>query len=198
MTGVDAAAVIARLRRLDGRSGGRRVAWTDCWAQERERHVAWMAEHVPRAATSRDAAGNLWTRLPGETTETVVVGSHLDSVPDGGWLDGCLGVYAASALAGAVAYVELHIEQGPVLDEAQLAAAAVDGCLGVRRSSWTIGGRAGHAGATPMALRRDPVQAAAAAVQGWRAAAEAAGVVATTGVLRAEPPTPTPSRRACG
>jgi N-carbamoyl-L-amino-acid hydrolase len=266
---VDAAAVIARLRELDERSGGRRVAWTEAWRAERERLCAWLEAEVPGVAIERDAAGNIWARLAGASEETVVCGSHLDCVPDGGWLDGCLGVLAGAAvladvaarggarrslalvdfadeegarfghsllgssaatglldveaaarltdgdgtalpdvlaangvaleampeaqaaLRGAVAFVELHIEQGPVLDEAGLSAAAVDGCLGVRRTALTVRGRAGHAGATPMGLRRDPLQAAAAFVRQLRRAAEAAGGLATVGLLRTEPPTPT-------
>ena len=39
-------------------------------------------------------AGNNWVTLPGASTETVIIGGHLDSVPNGGWLDGCLGVLA--------------------------------------------------------------------------------------------------------
>jgi N-carbamoyl-L-amino-acid hydrolase len=266
---VDAAAVVARLRELDARSGGRRVAWTATWAQERERLRAWLEAEAPGVRIERDAAGNVWARLDGESPQTVVVGSHLDCVPDGGWLDGCLGVLAGAAvladvaragrprrslalvdfadeegarfghsllgssaaaglldvdaaakladadgvtlpaalaehgvaldrmpearraLEGAAAYVELHIEQGPVLDEAEEPAAAVAGCMGVRRSSLTVTGRAGHAGATPMALRRDPLQAAAAFVRGIRRAAEEAGGVATVGALHTEPATPT-------
>jgi hydantoinase/carbamoylase family amidase len=258
---VDARAVVARLRELDSRSGGRRVAWTETWREERERLREWLADHAPAAEMTRDAAGNLWWRLPGETDETVIVGSHLDCVPDGGWLDGCLGVLAGAAilagterprrslalvdwadeegarfghsllgssaacglldveaarqlaglpealaengveiermpeaateLRGAVAYAELHIEQGPVLDEAQRPSAAVDGCLGVRRTAFTFSGRAGHAGATPMALRRDPLQAAAAFVRSVRERAEASGALATVGTLRTDPPTPT-------
>ena len=57
---------------------------------------------------------------------------------------------ARAQLARAVAYVEIHIEQGPVLDEREIATAAVDGCMGVRRSMLSFSGRAGHAGATPM------------------------------------------------
>jgi N-carbamoyl-L-amino-acid hydrolase len=210
----------------------------------------------------------MWTRLPGESEDTVVIGSHLDCVPDGGWLDGCLGVFAGAAvmadvarrgrparslalvdwadeegarfghsllgssaaaglldteaaadlrdaggvhlsdalstygvslpempaaqaeLRGAVAYVELHIEQGPVLEELELPVAAVAGCMGLRRSELVLSGRAAHAGATPMHLRRDPVQAAARLAGALRSAAVEAGGLATVGVLRAEPGIP--------
>ena len=96
---IDGRAVVARLRELDARSGGRRVAWTAAWREERERLAGWVAEAVPEAMASTDAAGNLWWRLPGESDQTVIVGSHLDCVPDGGWLDGCLGVLAGAAVA---------------------------------------------------------------------------------------------------
>jgi hydantoinase/carbamoylase family amidase len=263
---MDAAAVVARLRELDARSGGRRVAWGPVWREERERFVGWLRAEVPGADVSFDAAGNLWARVAGASPETVVIGSHLDCVPDGGWLDGCLGVYAAAELLradpsprrslalvdwadeegarfghsllgssaacglldveaagalrdidgvtlaealaangvvlaempgaaaqldGAVAYAELHIEQGPVLDDAGLPAAAVDGCMGVRRMDLLFTGRAGHAGATPMGLRQDPVQAAAGCAMAVRDAAVDAGGLATSGSLRAEPSTPT-------
>ncbi|MEA2170587.1 MAG: hypothetical protein QOF76_3887, partial [Solirubrobacteraceae bacterium] len=98
---------------------------------------------------------------------------------------------AAASLEGAAAYVELHIEQGPILDDAELAASAVDGCFGVRRSEFVFTGRAGHAGATPMDRRRDPLQAAARFVVGVRAAAVTGGGLATIGALRTEPGTPT-------
>jgi N-carbamoyl-L-amino-acid hydrolase len=266
---VSAERVIARLRELDERSGGRRVAWTDCWREERERVWAELSAAIPQAVVERDPAGNLWARLAGESEETVVVGSHLDCVPDGGWLDGCLGVLAgaealeavaragtpqrtvalvdwadeegarfghsllgSSAAAGlldvpaaaalrdadgltlreavaahgvtveempraaaqlerAVAYLELHIEQGPVLEQQDRAACAVRGCLGVRRTAFTVTGRAVHAGATPMDLRQDPLAAAARAVLALREAAVAEGALATVGTFAAEPGTPT-------
>ncbi len=263
---MNAAAVVERLRDLDARSGGRRVAWGPVWREERERFLDWIAAEVPAAEVSRDAAGNLWARVAGDSAETVVIGSHIDCVPDGGWLDGCLGLFAAAEvlrtlehprrsvalvdwadeegsrfghsllgssaaaglldveaagalidadgvtlasaladngvevtrmpeaaaeLADAVAFVELHIEQGPVLDDAGLPAAAVDGCLGVRRTEALFTGRAGHAGATPMDRRQDPLQAAARWARAARDAAVRAGGLATIGALRTEPGTPT-------
>jgi hydantoinase/carbamoylase family amidase len=97
---------------------------------------------------------------------------------------------ALAGLEDVAAYAELHIEQGPVLDEVELATAAVDGCLGVRRSAIAMKGRTGHAGATPMNLRHDPVQAAATLIEAVREAALEAGGLATVGVLRAEPGAP--------
>jgi allantoate deiminase len=88
--------VIADLRELDrltgGRGGARRVCWTDEWVRGREFLRARLDEIGVGA--SLDEAGNLWAELPGEVDEFVIVGSHLDSVPGGGWLDGALGVFA--------------------------------------------------------------------------------------------------------
>src|SRR6185503_18373786 len=68
----------------------------------------------------------------------------------------------AAAPAGAVhAYVELHIEQGPRLDEAGVPIAVVDSIVGVRRTRLIFTGQADHAGTTPMERRRDSFLAAA-------------------------------------
>jgi N-carbamoyl-L-amino-acid hydrolase len=88
--------VVAELRelhRLTGDEGGaQRIAWSDTWAAARE----WMGERLAAlpVEVSVDAAGNRWATLRGERDEAVVIGSHLDSVPGGGWLDGALGVLA--------------------------------------------------------------------------------------------------------
>jgi N-carbamoyl-L-amino-acid hydrolase len=187
-----------------------------------------------------DAAGNRWVTLAGKSKRALVIGSHLDSVPNGGWLDGCLGVLAglevlralaadsgerpftvrlvdwadeegarfgrslfgSSAFAGRAtvdvdrdrtdrdgntladvfascgfdidrvreatleqanlaAYLELHIEQGPVLEAKGLPLAAVQGTKGVERHAITFHGREAHSGSTPMAARRDALAAAA-------------------------------------
>ena len=73
--------------------GAQRVAWGPVWAQARE----WLRQKVsPLGLTPvPDAAGNNWITLPGESSRTVIVGGHLDSVPNGGWLDGTLGVLVA-------------------------------------------------------------------------------------------------------
>ncbi len=267
---MDSTRVIRQLRELDARSGGQRVAWSDVWSAERERVGREFADEVPAARIDRDQAGNIWFELAGELPGTVVIGSHLDCVPDGGWLDGCLGVLAAleiargiaaeaprgrrtlrvvdwadeegaltghsllgsSAAAGSLdlelvatlvttdgvafvdllrasgvdparmdaarsrldgvdAYLELHIEQGPVLEAAGRACSAVSGCLGVRRAQVTFSGTAAHAGATPMAMRHDPALAAANFLLGAREAAIAADGLATVGTLQARPGTPT-------
>ncbi len=94
---LDAAWVIAQLRELDRRTGGaggaRRVAWTEPWHAARAYLGGLLAELG--LETERDEAGNLWAWLDGETQAAVALGSHLDSVPAGGWLDGALGVMAA-------------------------------------------------------------------------------------------------------
>lgn len=120
--------------------------------------------------------------------------------PDGEALEQVLGRHgitagslasAADGLAGANAYIELHIEQGPVLEATGRACAAVSGCLGVRRHHVQLAGQAAHAGATPLSLRHDPVIAAGEIVLGVRDAARTAGGLATVGVLSAEPGIPT-------
>ncbi|HEX2071486.1 MAG TPA: Zn-dependent hydrolase [Thermoleophilaceae bacterium] len=90
-------AELGELARLTGdERGAQRLAWTPTWARAREWLRARLAE-LP-VEVEGDAAGNLWATLPGGSPRTVVVGSHLDSVPDGGWLDGTLGVLAALAV----------------------------------------------------------------------------------------------------
>jgi hydantoinase/carbamoylase family amidase len=274
---VDPSLVVADLRRLaeltGGPGGARRVAWTDGWVRTREWLRAQLAE-LP-VQIDVDPGGNLWARLPGAGPGTLAVGSHLDSVPAGGWLDGALGVVAGlevlraqaragtppctlavvdwadeegarfgvsllgSSLAagtldaagvadlrdagggrladvlaehgvtvgqaaarsgwldGVDAYLELHIEQGPVLESEGLAVAAVAGTVGVQRNVLVFEGRSGHAGTTPMAGRRDPMIAAARFALAVRDAAQAAGGVATIGRLDAAPGISTAIPAAC-
>src|SRR3954454_21893374 len=238
---LDPARALADLRALreltEDDRGAQRVAWTDTWAQAR----AWLRERLAELplAVDRDEAGNLWAVLRGARPETVVLGSHVDSVPDGGWLDGALGVLAglevvraiaaggeppvtvalvdwadeegarfgrsllgsglatgmaephsvaavsdrdgtrlADALAAhgvdleaaprararldhAVAYLELHIEQGPVLEREGLAVGVVTGTAGVQRHAVRIRGQAVQGGGFPMDARRDALVAGA-------------------------------------
>lgn len=234
--------VLADLRELAQRTGGpdgaRRVCWTREWEKAREFLRERLAE-LP-VEVSLDPAGNLWAELPGEQDGFVIVGSHVDSVPAGGWLDGALGIFAAlealrahsnatpavglrlvdwadeegarfgrslfgssacagtldpdevrelrdregqrledvvarydvdldraheagDRLRGARAYLELHIEQGPVLEDLGEPAATVLGTCGVERHLAVFNGQTAHAGATPMGLRRDSFAAAAEA-----------------------------------
>jgi hydantoinase/carbamoylase family amidase len=98
---------------------------------------------------------------------------------------------SSARLRGVRAYLELHIEQGPVLEAAGRPCAAVSGCLGVRRAQVRFSGTAAHAGAAPMAMRQDPTLATARFLLAARDAAVAAGGLTTVGTLRATPGTPT-------
>ncbi len=80
-------------------------------------------------------------------------------------------------------YVEVHIEQGPVLEAEKLALAVVTGIAGQSRLRVEFTGRAGHAGTTPMKLRRDALCAAAEFIL----AVERCGVIATVGQIDAQP-----------
>ncbi|HUO71418.1 MAG TPA: Zn-dependent hydrolase [Solirubrobacteraceae bacterium] len=260
---VDPARVIADLRELAAlstdRRGAQRVAFTEVWEKARAWLRAKLAELPVEVA--EDGARNLWVTLAGGAEPAVAIGSHLDSVPDGGWLDGALGVLAgleilraagprparslvlvdwadeegrfghsllgSSASTGTLdvealdvkvgavldldglrragqqrprlhAYLELHIEQGPILESEGTALAVVAGTYGVRRARLRFGGQAAHAGATPLAARRDPVLAAARFIVDARRLAGERGGLATVGVIEAEPATPTAVARECG
>jgi len=269
-----ARAVIADLRELASltstAAGAQRVAWGPVWAQAR----GWLRTKVSSLGLSPelDAAGNNWITLPGASPRTVIVAGHLDSVPNGGWLDGTLGVAVAlealrryakrtdkpvtlrlvdwadeegarfgrsllgsSAAAGSLevnavrdlrdaegtrledalrqcgvlvgdmlkarealqridakAYLEMHIEQGPVLESMQRSAGVVLGTFGLERSMVRFVGQAAHSGSTPIAMRRDAFLAAAAFALECREIAKrhsrpGAGVVCTIGVVKVEP-----------
>ena len=265
---IDAARVIADLDELERRtadsSGAQRLCWGEGWRRARDLLGELLAELGVEG--ERDEAGNLWARMEGEREPALTLGSHVDSVPGGGRLDGALGVLAAigvlrawrtaggrpprtlafvdwadeegarfgrslfgsSAFSGTLdpvaagelrdsegrtlrevlagegvaldrvlacgrrrehlgAYLELHIEQGPVLEAEGLEVAAVAGCAGVERHRFIFAGQASHAGTTPMDARRDAGLAAAdAALRIERVAVEVGGV-ATTGSVRLEP-----------
>src|SRR5262245_60131444 len=163
-----------------------------------------------------DADGNLLGRAG--TGSDVWVGSHLDTVPRGGRFDGALGVVAAIEAvervgAGSVvvfrgeevgcigsralvaagralpsAFLELHVEQGPVLAGQDAAVGVVTGIVGYARGELVLEGRAGHAGTTPMEGRSDALAAAAAEILRIRDAAVAIpGAVATVGQVDVEP-----------
>jgi N-carbamoyl-L-amino-acid hydrolase len=235
--------VIANLRELaaltSDANGAQRIAFTPMWLKARD----WFASKLRGLPVTRhlDAAGNAWVTLPGASPKSLVLGSHLDSVPNGGWLDGALGVMAAlevltafahdfngrppftirlvdwadeegarfgrslfgsSAFAGThsidadrvrtdrdgiileaalaackinidrigdataeqkdvAAYLELHIEQGPILERLGLPLAVVLGTKGVERHAITFHGQEAHSGSTPMADRHDALAAAA-------------------------------------
>lgn len=266
MAEVDAARAVANLRelqRLTGdEDGAQRVAWTDTWQTAND----WFRQELAGISeVEADAAGNLWATLPGDSERFVIVGGHLDSVPNGGWLDGCLNVLAgievlraladeprpltiklvswadeegarfgrslfgSSAAAGslepdsvrglsdrdgttlpdalhehgveldsaldagaslenAVAYLELHIEQGPVLERLDLPLGAVLGTFGVERHAVRFTGQHAHAGSTPMDVRHDAFLAAARSALAFREDAQARDDVrATTGIVKVSP-----------
>ena len=105
---VDADRVLADLKELHERHGGpdgaRRLAWSEDWLAARE----WFGgklDEIDGISVDRDEAGNVWVELPGANDDGgfVIVGSHLDAVPSGGWLDGCLGVMSALGVLRALA-----------------------------------------------------------------------------------------------
>ncbi len=118
--------------------GSARLAWTEPWVRARE----WFAstfDDVP-VETTIDPAGNLWVTLPGARPDRIVLGSHLDSVPNGGWLDGCLGVLAgAEILRGlhrdgielpvSISVVDWADEEGARFGRSLFGSAAVSGTL---------------------------------------------------------------------
>lgn len=200
-----------------------------------------------------DAAFNLLGRWPCATNpraKTLLLGSHLDTVPDAGKYDGPLGVLAAlaavttlredgarlpfavevvgfsdeegvryqttylgsGALAGTLtrrdlsrieekgierarrkrgellAYAEVHIEQGPLLEDDDLALGIVSGIRGQTRARVEFAGRAGHAGTTPMNTRRDALCAAAEFIQAVEECTRDSSVeVATVGQIEVRP-----------
>jgi hydantoinase/carbamoylase family amidase len=233
-------AELKELRRLTSdENGAQRVAFTKTWLAAR----AWLRQKLEALPVEvhADEAGNLWSTLKGASERTLLIGGHMDSVPNGGWLDGCLNVLAgleilrrlnaddggrppvtvrlvdwadeegarfgkslfgSSACAGsldmdearglrdrdgiglpealreigiefenvktsgkelanAAAYLELHVEQGPVLLDLGLPLGAVLGTFGVERHALTFSGQAAHSGSTPMNRRRDAFLAAA-------------------------------------
>ena len=263
-------AELKELRALTGDvNGAQRVAWTDTWETARE----WLRSRLAGTGAQEeiDEAGNQWFTLPGESERALLIGGHIDSVPNGGWLDGSLNLVAGvevvrriaaegtppltvrlvnwadeegarfgrslfgssaaagsmadqselrmrtdangvalpdalrehgveldraidarSQLEGAVAYLELHIEQGPVLEALDLPLGVVLGTFGVERHQITWTGQAAHAGSTPMDRRRDALAGAAklaleirpiAAEVGDGAVCTSGGVVCKPGIV---------------
>ncbi len=265
--------VITNLRELAARTstadGAQRVAWGPVWRDARE----WMRAQLALIGLEPtvDAAGNSWVTLPGESDRTVIIGGHLDSVPNGGWLDGTLNMltgfealrrfkgatprvtlklvdwadeegarfgrslFGSSAASGSLdpsevrdlvdkqgvrlvdalrengvdldrvgaaqqslkaidarAYLELHIEQGPVLESMNKPTAVVIGTLGVERHLLRFVGQAAHSGSTPIAMRRDAFLAAAQSAIAFREIARKrskpdAREVCTVGTVKVEP-----------
>ncbi|EFO81518.1 amidase, hydantoinase/carbamoylase family [Oscillochloris trichoides DG-6] len=244
--------------------GAQRVAWTETWDRAR----AWMRDKLATLPVEvrLDEAGNLWATLPGASPRALIIGSHIDSVPNGGWLDGALGLVAglevlrtiaargtppvtirlvdwadeegrfgysllgSSAASGtlrpehlltlhdrngitlpamltgygvdveqmgqaggelidAAAYLELHIEQGPVLETQGLPLATVTGTCGVERYKVIWHGQAAHSGSTPMNQRRDALAGAAKLTLALREIAHEVGdgAVCTSGSVVCSP-----------
>ena len=263
-------AELEELRALTGNEdGAQRVAWTETW--EKARALLRAKVEGTGAVEEIDEAGNQWFTLRGESGRALIIGGHMDSVPNGGWLDGCLNVMAgvevlrriagegtppmtvrlvswadeegarfgrslfgSSAAAGSMkdqdelrvltdrdgislpaalrehgvdldgalaarsqlenagAYLELHIEQGPVLEAMDIPLGVVLGTFGVERSRFTWRGQAAHAGSTPMDRRRDALAGAAklalylreiAAEVGGGAVCTSGGVVTKPGIV---------------
>jgi len=202
--------VVSRLEELYA-IGATRIGYSVEEDAAHELAAGWM-----RAAgleVSVDAAGNTYgTRGDGR----IWTGSHLDSVPGGGRFDGALGVVAgieaalrsdvpltvvafrdeergcagsrACVAAGTLpaAFVELHIEQGPVLDRLDVPLGIVTAIAGQARGEVVFAGRADHAGTTPMDARDDALAKAAAFVLHVQASA-GPYTVATVGQLEVEP-----------
>lgn len=265
--------VIGHLRELAARtsdaSGAQRVAWGPVWREAR----AWLDGKAAELGLppETDLAGNKWITLPGASSKTVIIGGHLDSVPNGGWLDGPLGVLTglealrqyrdkprpvtlavvdfadeegarfsrsllgSSGASGSLvpdtarhlvdrqgvrlvdalaengvdldrmpeartalvarnprAYLELHIEQGPVLESMGKPTGVVIGAYGVERHVLRFTGQAAHSGSTPIAMRHDAFLAAAEASLAFREIARRhstpeAGMVCTVGQVAVQP-----------
>jgi len=255
---------LKELRALTGNAdGAQRVAWTDTWAKAR----AWMRDKLKElpVEVETDEAGNVWATLRGVSDREMLIGGHIDSVPNGGWLDGCLNVvgglevlrriasegkppvtvrlvdwadeegarfgrslFGSSAasntmnpddlrnlvdkegtklvdavgkfgvnldtakkahqqLKNAAAYLELHIEQGPVLESIDLPLGVVLGTFGVERHAIRFIGQSAHAGSTPMNQRRDALAAAAKLALEIRDIAKTNGGVCTVGSVVTKP-----------
>src|SRR2546425_4467634 len=99
---LDPSRVVAELRELQeltgDRNGAQRVAWTDTWVRAKE----WLDEKLPLEAEV-DEAGNQWWTLPGRSEKALLIGGHIDSVPNGGWLDGALNVVAGAEVLRRIA-----------------------------------------------------------------------------------------------
>ncbi len=255
---------LKELRALTGNAdGAQRVAFTETWAKAR----AWMREKLNAlpVEVETDEAGNVWATLKGKSDRAMLIGGHIDSVPNGGWLDGCLNVVAglevlrriasedtppvtvrlvdwadeegarfgrslfgSSATSGtmnpddlrnltdkegvklvdalakyninldrakesnkqlqnAAAYLELHIEQGPVLESMGLPLGVVLGTFGVERHSIRFTGQSAHAGSTPMNQRRDALGGVSKLHLAIREIAVRNGGVCTVGRVETKP-----------
>lgn len=209
--------ILERLEQLYAIGGGPGANRPHPSAAEDEAHALaaeWMYEAGLEVEVDRD--GNLLGRS--QKSADLWLGSHLDTVPQGGRFDGALGVVAGTeaverADAGSVvafrgeevgcigsralvarggalpsAFLELHVEQGPVLERARAPLGIVTSIAGIARGELVFAGRAGHAGTVPMQGREDALVAASQAILRIRDAARGIdGSVATVGELTIEP-----------
>src|SRR3954465_15068449 len=142
MPRMNAQRVVSDLRELAARTatadGAQRLAWGPVWRDARE----WFRGKVGELglAIETDSAGNNWVTLPGASSRVVIVGSHLDSVPNGGWLDGSLGVmaalealrmYAAAKPPVTLKLVDWADEEGARFGRSLLGSSAASGSLNI-------------------------------------------------------------------
>ncbi len=113
-TALDPKRMVAELKELrsltSDANGAQRVAFTRTWVETR----AWLKSKLEALPVEvhTDAAGNLWTTLRGQSEDALLIGGHMDSVPNGGWLDGCLNVLAGVEILRRIA--EQHNGKPPV------------------------------------------------------------------------------------
>ena len=104
MAQLDPKRAVAMMKTLRGltsdANGNQRVVFTPVWTKAVDFFKAEMAKlKIP---VRMDVAGNLWAELAGKRPESIVIGGHLDSVPNGGWLDGCWNVIAGIEVLRAI------------------------------------------------------------------------------------------------
>src|ERR687889_1979553 len=104
---VDAGRAVDELKELaeltGGPDGARRVAWTAEWKKAREWFRGKLEEIEGITEIETDEAGNVWATAPGDSERAVILGGHIDSVPNGGWLDGALNLVGALEVMRALA-----------------------------------------------------------------------------------------------
>jgi acetylornithine deacetylase/succinyl-diaminopimelate desuccinylase-like protein len=155
---------------------------------------------IPYVETHTDAAGNFWATLRGESDRELLIGGHMDSVPNGGWLDGCLNVLTGveilrrvqAEFAGrppvTVRVVDWADEEGARFGKSLFGSSACAGTFGVERHAITFRGQAAHSGSTPMNRRKDALLAAAKmSLEIYDIAERSGGGVCTIGSCTTKP-----------
>ena len=172
----------------DGAGDGQATRGIADTASRLVRFVDWADEEGARFTRSLlGSSACAGTLVPDEVRGLRDAGGHLRDALSSCGIDLDRATGATASLAGAVAYLELHIEQGPVLLGSGRLASAVSGTVGVERHLITFTGQAAHAGSTPMNVRRDTLAAAAQATLAIRESGIAHGGVATVGNLASTP-----------